>query len=55
MPFTEFMWEETFTDNSVFNGSHCEEEATGLFLSALNGNKAAWQDTMQMQIVTEPN
>lgn len=55
MPFTEFMWEETFTDNSVFNCSHCEEEATGLFLSAWNRNKAAWQDTMQMQIVTEPN
>lgn len=46
---------ETFTDNSVFNGSHCEEEATGLILSALNRNKAAWQDTMQMQMVTEPN
>lgn len=46
------MWEET--DNSLFDGTHCEEEAE-LFLGALSRNKATWQDTMQMQKVTEPN
>lgn len=43
------MVEETITDNSVSDGTHCEEETSALFLVALNRTKTTGQDTMQMR------